>query len=646
MARIPFKDIVLLLMLKVFPPWADTWSDVMWINKLVQFGQEYTQFDVTTYQDFLLATEDCTDAHWLNEGSGSGDEGSGDEGSGSGDEGSGSGDEVIGSEFEVSGGAMSHEPLVPVNSKALLNAVVNFLSPFYTRFQTTVRCKKDYSQWAIASALPLVGCIGFTLLLWGREEKGWSKALLLPVVLAGLYSQFRAVKIIFIGLGVWPNRRQEDWKKEKARFKHEVIAIEPTTEALPTMLIQVALLSVELTALIFGQRPSPLVDNLKLFQFTFCLTIVLTVMGLANFPKDGPSPLISSEGCLDGYLTIQFATLFSSILLWFVAKCLLLAGIVHFSAASGLDLAEVEQDIGNTLAGNFSFSEEVVSNLGYKSIVGVELGQGVLTGIMFWASTQILPHLVYSATLLAMSTRSNVVGLSLSFPAFLITPLFTPFTYKGSSIKGKYEFQVSIRHSIINLASTILLTPFSMIFFYVDFIWKSTYSFGLTTDQISKYQSNINLNNETSQTQARDLLQTKLDIHMQYTQIMVLMFVILPCILMILVTIPTLLLLSNSCSCNKEGKYKNKTKFKTVGKMRWEVIYEETDYIMEMVDIKGVDLNEEIDQQSMEAGKHFKIENETAPDIKEDGDRDEEAEKSVDVNDEKESEVKGENKKK
>ena len=76
---------------------------------------------------------------------------------------------------------------------------------------TRARCKKDYRNWAIAAILPVVVCIIFALFVWWREEDGCATILLPPMVLNGLYSQYRAVKIIMIGLGKWPGRHQDDW---------------------------------------------------------------------------------------------------------------------------------------------------------------------------------------------------------------------------------------------------------------------------------------------------------------------------------------------------------------------------------------------------------------------------------------------------
>ena len=144
---------------------------------------------------------------------------------------------------------------------------------------TRARCKKDYRNWAIAAILPIVVCIIFTLFVWWREEEGWARILLLPMVLIGLYSQYRAVKIIMIGLGKWPGRNQDDWIEERAKVTRETGSLEPTTEALPSLLIQVALVSTELSALIAGGRPSPLVEN----PVTLAFLYFSQLWGLPNF---------------------------------------------------------------------------------------------------------------------------------------------------------------------------------------------------------------------------------------------------------------------------------------------------------------------------------------------------------------------------
>ena len=106
-----------------------------------------------------------------------------------------------------------------------------------------------------------------------------------------------------------------------------MVAIEPVCEALPSLLVQVALLSTELNALFFGNRPNPLGNNPALFLTTFGLSALLAVMGLTHFLKDGPSPLISSsQGYLDGFISKDFALLFSSTLFFFTSNALFFSG--------------------------------------------------------------------------------------------------------------------------------------------------------------------------------------------------------------------------------------------------------------------------------------------------------------------------------
>jgi len=53
--------ILLILFVKIFPQWFDTFSDIVWMRKLAQFDSHGRNFSVTLYQDFIWVTEDCTD---------------------------------------------------------------------------------------------------------------------------------------------------------------------------------------------------------------------------------------------------------------------------------------------------------------------------------------------------------------------------------------------------------------------------------------------------------------------------------------------------------------------------------------------------------------------------------------------------------
>ena len=163
-------------------------------------------------------------------------------------------------------------------------------------------------------------------------------------------------------------------------------------------------------------------------------------MGLTHFLKDGPSPLISSsQGYLDGFISKDYGALFLSTCLWFFAKGLILS--------------------------------RVIVSRGRPSLAGIELPKSVPVAFICWTSTLVLPHLLHTFIVLATTTGWKVFSLVLNFPSFLITPLFTPFTYKASRTENKFELSVSIRHTIVNIIITFLLTPLTMVLYYKEFIW-------------------------------------------------------------------------------------------------------------------------------------------------------------------------------
>jgi len=554
-------------MTKVIPPWVDTWSDGLWILKLWKFGEDWKEFHVSSYDRFIDATDDCMESH-----------------------------------YEDDKGDWTNR---------------TFYSELYARKvfdshpNTKCRCKKDYSNWAYSSMIPILVCLGFTIFVWWREEVGWARIFLLPVTLVGLYSQYRAVKIICIGLGIWPGRNKCDWIKEKEKFTRQTISLEPTTEALPTLLIQVVLLSSELLALVLGSRPSPMVENPVLFPFSFGLTILLTVVGLTHFLKDGPSPLITSEdGYFDGFISIKFAGLFSCIFLWFMAKCLVLVGIID------------------------SFSAH---NSGNISITGVRVGRGVGIGVLLWASLAIIPQLIHAVIILAVSTRTKLFSLSINFPSFIITPMFTPFTYKGSSTdNGMFEFCVSKKHSLINILLTILLTPVSMVLFYYEAICKWTYFQSdmynylqsdmynylqsdiynyFQSDIYNYFQSEIDDLRNNNETQAADNAQDYFDLETYY-QFLLMATVLLPFILFILALIPANLLLKTSecfpCGQKVADKFRKGIKLQKTGIITWEEVkIEELESAgIEMQDVFKEDkmVNEDIDKEKNDDSevRHFR----------------------------------------
>jgi len=541
MAQIPNKTITLILLLKVFAPISDTWSDVLWIYKLFTFGNDWTEFNVGAYVSFLESTEDCLETQykeieessviWINK--------------------------TV--NLETYKSAISDGNTV---TDEQWDEMISGQTLFESQPNTKARCKIDYTIWAYAAIIPVLIYLVFTIFVWWREEEGFARILLLPVVLCGIYSQYRAVKIILIGLGKWPDRHQTDWIEEKTKFTRETSSLEPTTEALPSLLIQVALVSTELIALIVGARPSPLVENPILFPFSFGLTILLTVMGLAHFLKDGPSPLITSkDGFLDGFVSIKFAELFFCIFFWFMSKCWLLVGVINSFAAS---------------------------SSASTSIARVRMHQGMGRGVLLWASLSIVPQLIHAVIVLAISTRTKLFSLCINFPSFIITPMFTPFTYKGSSMDdGKFEFCVSIKHSIINILISILITPLTMVLCYEKGIWEATYSFGLDPDYISSFQPVIDNYRNNNEMQAANNKQNQLDLEIKYAQFLVMGTVLLPFILLLLALIPAYFLLRTSkcspCGQNGTGKFRNGIKFKKTGRIRWEVKLEKlNDFTVEM----------------------------------------------------------------
>jgi len=579
MTKIPTRTILLLCATKIFPPWMDTWSDGAMIYRLWTFGQEWKEFNVTTLDNFLDVTWECSESEYYDNGA----------------EQWIKKDSIL--SYKYNGHVVWYDKEVfesqnitdmlwydqeVFESQNITDLVWYDQEVFERQNITRVRIKKHYTNWAFAAFLPVLVCLIFTGFFWWSEEEGWTKISLFPILCMGLYSQYRAVKIILIGLGKWPGRKQDDWIEEKAKFTRQTVSLEPTTEALPSLLIQVFLLSTEVYVLFFGSRPGPLGENSVLFVFSFGFTILLTVMGLTHFLKDGPSPLITSEdGYMDGFISKKYAGLFFCIFFWFMAKCLVLVGVVE-------DFFLIDSEDLNLDRLGIGYADKRIR-------------------LLLWASFLILPQLIHAILVLAISTKSNLFSLSINFPSFIITPMFTPFTYKASSTDGEYEFRVSQIQSLINILLTILLTPVAMFLFYMDDYWKATYSFGPTPATILEYNIPYIRNrppicySHDNDTQIADMYacynisacyttdkdtfrtvdkhQKDLDHFTTYTQVFVFATVLLPFILLLFALIPANFLLRTSkcspCGQHGAGKYRNGIKLRKTGPIRWEVKMED-----------------------------------------------------------------------
>ena len=102
------------------------------------------------------------------------------------------------------------------------NVPKNFLS-YIDPFDNCALCVDHYSRvrrYGYAMLAPILLMTIFSLRQWWRLEKSWNRLWTLPLVLLQCFPQYRALRILYLGL-----RKKASWRAEKDIYVRDLTSL-------------------------------------------------------------------------------------------------------------------------------------------------------------------------------------------------------------------------------------------------------------------------------------------------------------------------------------------------------------------------------------------------------------------------------------
>jgi len=268
--------------------------------------------------------------------------------------------------------------------------------------------------------IPIILNTIFTFIAWKSHKEDTQRWTLILVFLQ-LWPQYLAFKMLYkSAIG------QTLLRPEKKRLERNISSLEPYLESIPQVLIQTSImiqlrLDREEFRVIFGSS--------TFFLISYSLSIFSATFGLAKFLKSGPCHLIPSEGYFDGYLTLGFCLVFVSSM----------AGTLQKGFSLGF------------LIGHRNLTNST-SNIVENSTSNIVEDRDRYLVTLAWCAIVLLPQFILSLASLAISLKKDFWSVICTFPALVLCPVFSNFTF-GRQQNG---IAISKRLTIVNIMLTLL----------------------------------------------------------------------------------------------------------------------------------------------------------------------------------------------
>lgn len=267
--------------------------------------------------------------------------------------------------------------------------LINFVSDHYCKTSTSDYCvspagvakvaEEDLRvrRYGYAMLAPILLMTIFSLRQWWRLEKSWNRLRTLPLVLLQVFPQYRALRILYLGL-----QKKASWRAEKDVYDRDLTSLEPNLEAIPETYIVLAYSISDGGWLGWG------------FLVSLVISIFSGGFGIAEFMKTGPCKMIpSTSGFIDGFVSLGFPAVVFSIIATFVGK--------------GLSLTVVALDGGAGL---------------------------IFSKAAMWMALNLLPQFIYACCILwATLGFKKAAKACFNYPALVLTPCIGTWTFSPAA---------------------------------------------------------------------------------------------------------------------------------------------------------------------------------------------------------------------
>ena len=280
---------------------------------------------------------------------------------------------------------------------------------------------------------------------WNMEnvsrEGGSGRLNTLPLLLAQIWPQYRAIRLLYLGLV----KKSSQWRREQQVLLENVSSLEPFTESVPTVywILILCILTgcVGPVEVIHKEASHEILRELAVSPFgmaSFATSFLSASYGLTNFLRVGPLKVIPGEPA-SGFGHLSFWLIFFS-----TASSLLTKGCVL-----AFSMWEPQP--------NTAYTSGLLPNKTDR--IPVKWTYGDLrpwwdSDMKYILLATFIPNLLMSFVILVVTFRFDALKLAIRYPAVVLMPVFTPFTF--SQLKNSSRIQLNYSLTALNLLITLV----------------------------------------------------------------------------------------------------------------------------------------------------------------------------------------------
>jgi len=250
---------------------------------------------------------------------------------------------------------------------------------------------RDSGHPIFATVLSMPVLLSFVLLIphWYQTEKTPEKRwMTLPLLLLQVWPQYRILKLLIL---LFKDREdQQKYHEKKAKHDKDITCIEPYVEAVPTVLILLALFVKDHEIFYTGYTNDVNflgIPRVAMFWTTFSISVFSGSFGMAKFLKLGPCQIVPSQDMHCGFFFVMMS----------MAAALVSKGCV---LAFSLNTADTPDE---------TFTYPITC--------------------LIWISSCILPQFILAMVVFIKTCGfKNTAKLVWQYPAMILTPIFSCWT--------------------------------------------------------------------------------------------------------------------------------------------------------------------------------------------------------------------------
>ena len=306
-------------------------------------------------------------------------------------------------------------------------------------------------KYATCMLIPLLLNIFANFYVWWRWDNSKEKRWTWILVVAGVWPQYRAIK-----LSISLYKGHQNAEEEKRRFAREISPLEAFFESIPAVLVMTTALFTAWSQSRYRKNQFSH-DNLNViiggsaewFFATYFISIVTASLGITKYLLNGPFRVLPDEGFLNGLFTWRFFLAYLAVMCSFLGKML----PIVFIPALAYDKCMLTNNYTVTITQLQLQLHTIVSDCSFTIPVLMSLG------------LNLLPQLLMSVMCIACSTglQKNLFKIIVRYPEVCLLPMITVFTIGPRKQRCGTQTQ-EYRQLILSKSCTALNVVISLVF--------------------------------------------------------------------------------------------------------------------------------------------------------------------------------------